>query len=195
MATEEKTILRKRIEDARRKEPEKEKKSLLICEQLAALPEFRNASTVMFYLSTPGEVDTRHCLEQALSGGKRCVVPYCLGDLLGLFILKDFSELAPGTFGILEPKPELRRETGRQCLPGDLELILVPGVAFDKKGGRLGRGKGFYDRFLTAVPANVPLIALAFACQLVNAVPGGPKDLPVSMIITETGIYDCGSWR
>jgi 5-formyltetrahydrofolate cyclo-ligase len=191
MTKQEKITLRRRIETLRQSEPGKDGKNRRICEKLISLPEFISAQTVMFYLGTPNEVGTMLCLEQAMKDGKKCVVPYCNDDALDLFVLHDFADLAPGTFGILEPKVELRLERNRQCSPDSLDLIIVPGVAFDRKGQRLGRGKGFYDRFLGKVRPQTHLVALAFECQLVAAVPCVPSDVPVDKIITEAGVYDC----
>jgi len=173
----------------RRQQPEKERLSRLILQRIARLPEYRNADSLMFYVATGDEVRTQEALSDALAGGKRVIVPYCSGQELELFELHSLDELAPGSFGVLEPRAELRGLPGRRPSPKELDVIIVPGVAFDRRGARLGRGKGYYDRFLAAVPTTTVLIAPAFECQLLPKVPIGPHDVMMDVVVTERAVY------
>lgn len=96
------------------------------------------------------------------------------------------APLAPGPFGILEPLLD-----GVPAQAGDIDCFLVPGLGFDRAGGRLGRGKGYYDRALSAFPESVPRIGVAFACQCVPQIPCEPWDLRMHALVTELGIWTC----
>lgn len=168
---------------------DKDRLSRQICRKLAELPEYVEAATVMFYVDARDEVRTRAFLTAALGQDKRIAVPYCVGSRLELFLLEDLDELTVDTFGILEPKPELRSRGDRKIDPRQLDLIVVPGVAFDTQGGRLGHGKGFYDGLLCQVRADAVLVGLAFECQLFPKIPMMPHDVYMNRVITEKAIY------
>ncbi len=182
----------------RRQQQGKDRLSQAICGQLATLPEYVEAQTVMFYVDFDDEVRTRHFFPIAWQQGKRIVVPYCVpgppaardANQIGLFPLKTFDELTVGTWGILEPKLALRNREDRKIDARQLDLIVVPGVAFDRTGGRLGHGKGYYDRLLAQVRPDATLVALAFECQLFPAVPMQPHDVPMHKVITEKTVYE-----
>lgn len=163
--------------------------SRMIWDKLLALPQFINAKTVMTYLDFDNEVRTSEYLPELWRMKKRVVVPYCTGNDIHLFRLENINELSPGAWRILEPKPELRRLPDRSIRANQLDLIIVPGVAFDSRGNRLGMGKGYYDRFLRHVRPDVVKAALAFECQMVKEVPTTSHDIRMNMIITEKGIY------
>ena len=116
-------------------------------------------------------------------------MPYCAGGVLGLFRLTDLDELAPGTLGIVEPKSELRAFVDRQVSLNEVDLVLVPGVAFDRRGGRLGHGQGYYDKLLAAASRDVPLVAPAFECQLFGEIPMLPHDVFMDKVVTEDAVY------
>ena len=99
------------------------------------------------------------------------------------------DELAVGMYKILEPKAELRKLPEKQVAATDLDLVMVPGVAFDRHGGRMGHGKGYYDKLLQHARPDTPLIALAFECQLFPEIPTAGHDIFMDKIITETAIY------
>jgi len=171
-----------------------EAQSEAIAQRLWAEPVYRQARVGMFYVSFRSEVRTWQLLRRALAEGKRVVVPISrLKDFrLDLSEVRDPDrELVPGTYGVPEPRPEFVRPVD----PDELDLIVLPGVAFDERGGRIGHGAGFYDRFLKRVPADVPRIALAFEVQLVDEVPMKPYDMPVSLILTEARRIECQAVR
>ncbi|HUT90187.1 MAG TPA: 5-formyltetrahydrofolate cyclo-ligase [Thermoguttaceae bacterium] len=181
--------IRTQAEANRRAKPDKDEASELIWERLAALPEYVAAETVMGYVHFRSEVRTRGFLATALAAGKRVVVPYCLADHLELFLLECMDELAPGTWGIPEPKVELRSLADKRVDAGRLDLVVVPGVAFDRRGHRLGHGKGYYDKLLVHVRPGAPLVGLAFECQLFPKIPTRPHDVPMDRVITEKAVY------
>src|SRR4029079_12485020 len=98
--------------------------------------------------------------------------------------------LAVGMYKILEPKQELRSLPAKQLQAADLDLVMVPGVAFDRHGARMGHGKGYYDKLLQHARLDAPLVALAFECQLFPEIPTAVHDVFMDKIITETAIYE-----
>ena len=143
----------------------------------------------MLYVDFASEVRTRPLLPPMWAAGKQVVVPYCVGDSLALFRLESLAELAPGTLGILEPAAALRGRADRAFDPAQLDLVVVPGVAFDRRGGRLGHGKGYYDRFLRLVSPRAALVGLAFECQLFPEIPMLQHDVYLHKVITEAAVY------
>ncbi len=147
------------------------------------LPAFRRASTVCCYVALPYEVQTRRLIEDMLARGKRVVVPVMQTRTrrLRLSELRDPStELAPGPFGVWEPHPRARRPMPIR----DVELVLVPGLAFDRRGHRLGHGHGYYDRFLARLPRSASTVGLAFACQVLDRLPAASHDHTVRAVLT-----------
>ncbi len=173
----------------RQAQSDKGELSRRICGKLAELPQYIAAETVLFYVDARSEVRTREFLPTARQLGKRIVVPYCVDRHLKLFRLDDLDELAVGHFGILEPKSELRTIEDRVVEPAELDMIVVPGVAFDRSGGRVGHGKGYYDKLLAAVGPDAAIVALAFECQLFERVPMESHDVSMHRVITEKSIY------
>lgn len=184
-----KKSMRERIMAARNAEPGKDAKSRAICEQVFALPEFELCRVVQFYIDVRSEVRTRRFIPRAMERGKKVVVPYCVDDHLELFPLDSVDELEVGAFKILEPRADLRRLPHKRFSVGDVDLVLVPGVVFDRRGGRMGHGWGFYDRLLEQARPDAPLVALAFECQLVDEVPMEEHDIFVDRVVTEKAIY------
>jgi 5-formyltetrahydrofolate cyclo-ligase len=173
----------------RNQQPNKDELSRDICRAFMALPEYAAARTVMFYVDVRSEVRTRHSLPEALASGKRIVVPYCVNDELELFLLNDMEELAIGMYKILEPRTELRDRPGNRLAPCDLDLVMVPGVAFDRSGARMGHGFGYYDKLLQHARPDAPLVALAFECQLFPEIPTQAHDIFMDKILTEKAVY------
>jgi 5-formyltetrahydrofolate cyclo-ligase len=146
--------------------------------RLFDLPEFRSAQVVMFFASFRSEVDTETMIRRALRSGKRVILPKVAGKELTLYEIRDFdADVETGAWGIPEPKP---------LVPAKLEkidLMIMPGAAFDEQGNRLGYGAGFYDKLLPAFKGAT--IALAFEAQILSNVPADPHDAPVKKIVTE----------
>ncbi len=188
---ERKRIIREQAHANRNAQPNKDELSKTICDRFMALPDYAAAKTVLFYIDVRAEVRTRHSLPDALASGKNIIVPWCndQGEL-ELFRLKDMSELAIGMYKILEPKPELRSLPEKQVRREELDLVMVPGVAFDRRGARMGHGKGYYDKLLQHARPDTPLVALAFECQLFPEIPVAEHDVFMDKIITETAVYD-----
>ncbi|MBI3990687.1 MAG: 5-formyltetrahydrofolate cyclo-ligase [Candidatus Omnitrophica bacterium] len=162
---------------------ERIRKSGEIKDKLFSLSEFKRAKMVMFYISKDGEVDTKPMILEALNKGKRVAVPVSVLSENNLCPaeIKDYDkELSEGSYGILEPKPEFMRPVELE----EIDLLIVPGVAFDRKANRLGRGKGYYDRFLTRLPAGIPRIGLAFDFQIIEDIPVFQNDQPVSRVLS-----------
>lgn len=168
-------------------ELERASKSRLIQEQTLALEEFQSAQTVMLFLDFRDEVETTSLAEKTLAMGKRLVLPRCgpKGVLIPALISDLTQDIAPGMWGIREPKKDELREAD----PAQIDLVLVPGAAFDMCGNRLGYGAGYYDRFFQRLRPAVPKIALAFACQIVSEVPVGEYDHKITGLVTEEGVY------
>jgi 5-formyltetrahydrofolate cyclo-ligase len=181
--------LRRQAASARQAQPDKGPLSELICRSFAAQTEYAAARTLMLYLSARSEVRTRPLLTAAIAAGKQVVVPYCVGSQLDLFLLDSPDELAPGSYGIPEPRPELRALPGKRVDPARIDLVMVPGVAFDRRGGRLGHGRGYYDRFLPRLRIDALAIGVAFECQLVPEVPMLSADVFMDRVITERAVY------
>ena len=178
----EKTQLRQRVRARlqRQREETRRRKSEAVWRKLQRLTVFRRAKTVCCYVSLPDEVQTGPLIMQMLEAGKRVVVPKVQGRRLALSEIKDPArELAPGAFGVLEPKGALRPVALER-----LDLVLVPGLAFDRRGHRLGRGEGYFDRFLARVPETTPTIGVCYDFQLVDRLPNEPHDQAVGVVIS-----------
>jgi 5-formyltetrahydrofolate cyclo-ligase len=188
--SERKKSLREQAHSQRNAQADKDELSRVICDKFMSLPAYAAAKTVKFYIDVRSEVRTRHALPAALASGKKIVVPWCNehGEL-ELFHLAGMNELAAGMYGILEPTSDLRYLPQKQVSPDELDLVMVPGVAFDRSGGRMGHGKGYYDKLLQHARADAPLVALAFECQLFPEIPMGRHDIFMDMIITEKMTY------
>lgn len=186
---ERKQRIREQAHAARNAQENKEELSSRICDQFLALPEYAAAKTVMFYVDVRSEVRTRQHFPAALASGKRVIIPYCVDGELELFHLESMDELAIGMYKILEPKPELRDIAAKKPAIEELDLIMVPGVAFDRRGGRSGHGKGYYDKLLEHARPDTPLVALAFECQMFDEVPTAEHDIFMDKVITEKAIY------
>jgi len=157
--------------------------------RLLALPAFVSARAIAFYVSVRNEVDTRPALLAALAQKELIAVPYCHEGRLQLVRIENQDELTAGTYRIPEPAVELRERFDRQVKPAELDLVIVPGVAFDRAGNRLGHGAGYYDKLLADVGPQTKLVALAFDCQIVGSVPTEPHDLPMHFVLTESTVY------
>lgn len=186
---ERKNAMRKQAHANRNAQENKDELSRRIVGAFMSLPEYATAETVMFYIDVRSEVRTRHDLELALSSGKKIVVPWCNAEgELELFHLCSMEELEVGMYKILEPKQELRDLPDKQVNVESIDLIMVPGVGFDVRGGRMGHGKGYYDKLLEHARLDTPLIALAFECQLFEEIPVAEHDVFMDAIVTENRV-------
>lgn len=158
-------------------------KNTSIIGNLEKLPEFKAAQNILFYVSLNEEVDTHRIIKKHLNK-KQILVPTIQKKTkeFQIFRLTDWNELESGVFGILEIHHKNRVPHPLKYI----DLIIVPGVAFDKRGYRLGYGGGYYDSLLMLY--QKPTIGLAYECQLIDELPHDPHDLPVDKIITENQI-------
>ena len=155
--------------------------------KLFSLPEYAGAKTIMFYASFKNEVMTDAMIEYALSDKKKVVLPAVRGRDLKLYeVNPPGCRLVKGELGIREP-----RGCGTEVDPGSVDLVVVPGVAFDRACGRIGFGRGFYDRFLGGLkkPGKKPaFIGIAFGVQIAEELFLGEKDVRMDKVITENEI-------
>ena len=148
----------------------------------------------MLYLDFDYEVETTRFLTPVLGKtDSKVVIPHCeatCGETKSIvpYFLFSMDELEPGHFGILELEKKRRELPRHKVLPEDISTVLVPGLAFDIHGNRLGRGKGYYDRFLSTLPESTVTIGLSFECQVFDQIPVDLDDWPVSMLVTEERI-------
>jgi 5-formyltetrahydrofolate cyclo-ligase len=157
-------------------------KSSEIVRRLTELREIRESSTLMVYLSFGSEVVADGLIVWGWDAGKRIVVPFCDPESREMTpcLLGDFAELETGHYGIREPKAEQLRPVPRE----EIDAVLIPAVAFNRRGYRVGYGGGYYDRFLPDIP-RAARIGAAFACQIVAEIPPDPHDVPADRIVTE----------
>ncbi|MCI7260359.1 MAG: 5-formyltetrahydrofolate cyclo-ligase [Selenomonas sp.] len=149
--------------------------------ELTKLPCYQAAEYIMLYMAMQDEVQLDELIAMVLKDGKKAVIPLVTGaGLMEAVELSDMADLVPDKYGIKTVSEEKRR----LIAPDKIDLIIVPGVAFDKAGHRLGMGGGFYDRFMLRASRAVRA-ALAYDCQLLVAVPAEVHDLTVDYIITE----------
>jgi 5-formyltetrahydrofolate cyclo-ligase len=175
---------------ARKEQPNKDAVSQKITDSVMQLPEYQSANCVMWYVDVRDEARTRHALPATLESGKRIVIPYCVDGELELFHLESMDEMEVGMYKILEPRADLRDVASKKVDVKDLDLILVPGVGFDARGGRTGHGKGYYDKLLENAKPTTPLISLAFECQMFDEIPMQDHDIFMDKVVTEARVYD-----
>jgi len=188
----------------------KEEKDAAIRQRIIQLPEFTDAKTILFYASFRSEADTIEMIKISLSHGKQVILPKVDKEnkRLLLYEIKDINELVQGYMDILEPSVSEERLTGL----ADIDLIIIPGSAFDVSGSRLGYGAGFYDRLLAGinpvrnfvsngaeqrglisngVKNKIPIIAPAYEEQIMKNIPSEPHDVKVDKIVTDKRVIEC----
>lgn len=147
--------------------------------RIVALPELAKARVVLGFASYGTELPADPVMSWVLSSGRRLLVPYVDGTALRAAEIASLEDMAPGYRGIREPVERTAID------PAEAGAVLVPGVAFDEAGHRLGYGGGFYDAFLAELDPAIPRIGLCFDLQVVDAVPTGENDRSVGVIVTE----------
>jgi 5-formyltetrahydrofolate cyclo-ligase len=189
MTQEQKRELRAVATRRRQEQVDKDRASRHIVVALTNLPEFRRAELPVLYVDVRHEVRTQPLIAELLDAGQSVVVPFCQGDDLRLCRVDAMPQLAIGAYGILEPATALQTDATQLVDPASVDLIVIPGVAFDQRGYRLGHGFGYYDRLLTRVSERATLVALAYECQMFDKVPHEPHDVAVDIIVTESAVY------
>ena len=184
-----KTAIRAAAHAARKAQTDKEGVSRRITDRVMAMPQYLSAKCVMWYVDVRDEARTRHALPQALMSSQKIVVPYCVDGELELFYLESMDELELGMYKILEPRTDLRAVATKNVAIEELDFVMVPGVGFDRHGGRTGHGKGYYDKLLENARPDTPLVALGFECQLFDEIPMQDHDIYMDAIVTEAAIY------
>lgn len=182
--------IRRRIMQERRrlKKPWVDDTSIEIVENLKRLPQFQSAKTIHTYVAWRNEVNNHQLIKDILAESRRVVVPavdLCHHTLLHSLI-SNFDDLRPGTFGILEPPADRIHSIDIS----EIDLILVPGLAFDRSGNRLGYGGGYYDEFFKQ--SDALKIALCFDFQIVEKIPTRAEDERVDILVTENGVDEIG---
>lgn len=165
-------------------------KSKAIRNNLFDSDQYQKSKFIFTFISFKDEVDTHQLIKESIGRKKRIGVPITIAKPRQMFVseLMDFDkELEIGYYNILTPKEEFVRIVS----PEIIDLILVPGVAFDKRGYRVGYGGGYYDRFFSSLDENVIKIALCYDMQIMDEVPTDSFDVPVDYIATESGIISC----
>ena len=182
--------LRKSIEKKRNTLSTSEvlEKSSRIKKRIFEMDLFRDAQTILFYVSYGNEVYTHDMIKESISLGKTVVVPKSVtkNNALILSRLTDWNNLEVGAYNILEPK----QESIEQVDVESIDLIIVPGVVFDESGNRIGHGKGYYDRLLDD-SQNIPNIGLAFELQMIDNIESEKHDEKIDVVITEDRIVKC----
>ena len=180
-----KSTLRKVLASQRQSVSDRDVLSRRISEVCLDLPELLQPKSVLCYVGYRAEVQTAWLIDRLLERQVTLAVPYCQGDRLELCRIQSRDELAPDTWGIPEPLPDLRTQSARKIAANELDAVIVPGLGFDRKGNRLGYGKGYFDRLLANCRPTTFLVALAFECQLVAEIPTEDHDIPLQAIVTE----------
>lgn len=162
--------------------PDRDSRNREIAVRLESHDIYRKSGDIYAYVSMAEEVDTHAIIDRTIQSGRTVFAPRVIENFsLAWVRIDSIDALHPGTFGVLEPKGPDEYE-----MAADNAIALVPGVAFDRMGYRLGWGKGYYDRFLSAF--NGRTIGLAFDCQIYDAVPIEAHDQPVELVVTESEI-------
>lgn len=188
---EHKKALREKYKQFRRDMPSdvKRQRDESILSKLTGLEAYKNAELVLTYVSTEIEVDTRKFIIRALGDGKTVAVPRCIAGTrdMDFFIIKSLDDLERGTFSVSEPIPKKCKKLTRF----DGAFCVVPALVYDREGFRLGYGKGYYDRFLSA-HGNMYRVGICYCGCIATRLVHGRFDVPVNTIVTEKYIKNCG---
>lgn len=163
------------------------RRSNSIHKNLYASPEYSAAIRIMLYASFRNEVDTKKIIENSVQSGKKVYLPLVPKGVINLDIyeIKDFTkDTIAGAFGNMEPIKDLKKCGNLD----EIQLCIIPGIAFDRSGNRIGWGKGYYDAFLRSLPAKIKKLAIAYDFQVVGKVKATGRDVPIDGLITESEI-------
>ena len=164
---------------------ERERRSRDVKEKLLSLGIYKKAKTVLFYASREDEVDTFSIMREALKASKRVLLPRIEREDLRIYEIKNLDrDLEKGMYSIFQPKKNRPPVENLK----EIEVVVVPGLAFDREKNRLGRGKGYYDRFLKRLPPDTLKIGICFSFQLLDCLPHTSDDFKLDKIITDKEI-------
>lgn len=187
---EEKNVIRKNILKLRNDlcvEKAREKSEKII-KKLQKTQEYRLSQNIMVYMDFKNEVNTKEFIKSMFAEGKNVIIPYT--DMENVVVIpiqiRDMDDLVLSKYGYLEPSKDMLKNPYNI---EDIDLIIVPGVVFDKKRNRIGFGKGYYDKLLINRRKDVKAIALAYEFQILDTIPSEKHDIKMDKIITETNIY------
>lgn len=167
---------------------DKNKNDLEILKNVLSLEEVKNATTIMIFVSYKSEVDTHELIKEFIKRGKRVLVPIVDMSTKTLLLseIKNLNDLEVGSYGILEPKEDSLRIKSPDCV----DLCIMPGAVFDKKGNRIGYGGGFYDKLIPLFRKDTNLVAICYEFQIIDDVPCEEHDKKVNKIVTESEVYE-----
>jgi 5-formyltetrahydrofolate cyclo-ligase len=187
---QDKAIIRKEILSRRDSIPPAVKKSKdrAIEERLSGLNEFKTANMIFFFASFRSEVDTFGMIRTSLSNGRRVALPKVEGKALRLYEIKNLDELVSGCMNI--PEPSVLTDD-RNIDINDVDVVIIPGAAFDETGNRMGYGGGFYDKLLAGLEKSIPIIAPTYEEQVIESVPVDSHDKKVGIIVTDRRVIRC----
>jgi 5-formyltetrahydrofolate cyclo-ligase len=191
---ESKAALRARMRAARAalSAEEREAASRRVEERVMALPAVGRARTVLLFASFGSEVATAGMVDRLLAAGKRVLLPFLDGGAMEAAAVEPGEAMVATSYGPREP-------AGRKAAdPGEVDLVIAPGLAFDRSGNRIGYGGAFYDRYLRRIPAMATRIGVGFAVQVVDEVPTAEHDERLDLVVTEAGVIECApprTWR
>ncbi|MDM7267435.1 MAG: 5-formyltetrahydrofolate cyclo-ligase [Aquificaceae bacterium] len=181
--------LRKQYIEERERLPkeEREKLSSKIVSKILNLPSIKKAKNILLFCPHRGEPDITPLFSWVFKEGKTLVLPKVEGEHLKLIRIKEDTNLSPGAFCILEPRD------GEEVKPEEIDFSLIPGVLFDKRGYRIGYGKGYYDRILAKLGGIK--VGVCYQFQVLEELPRDSWDKPVDLVVTEEKIYEGGKER
>lgn len=186
-----KEALRERMRAVRASIPEWARRSLAarVEERLFALPEAEAAGTILLYDAFGHEVPTASVLDRFHARGARVLLPYLRGDGMEAAEVRPGDDLVATGYGPREPRHPVAVD------PGAIDLVVAPGLAFDRRGGRLGYGGGRFDRYLARLRPDARRVGVGFHAQLVDRVPLEPGDEPVDVVVTDAETVACAPGR
>ena len=192
---EQKQAMRRMAYDARSAQKNKDEVSTIICNTFIALDDYQRSKIAMWYIDCRSEVRTQKDLREELKKAQRkIIVPYCTvsengNNIIGLWHLENIDELHVGKWKILEPPRDSWDDPNKTVAPEELDVIIVPGVGFDRDGGRIGNGHGYYDHLLEKARLDCKLVAICYENQIFDKIIMGASDVYMDLVITEKSVY------